>query len=198
MLPVSHTLRSLASMPHIFLGGQPGERAGEGLLLSRRLGVQALPRIEVHSSAFQPGEPIPARYTVDGEGVSPPLGWGDVPAGTRSVVLACEDPDAPTPHPFVHWLLYNLSPRIEGVPEQLLGEAPVALNGGAVGKSSMWRAAWAPCMPPRGDTPHHYHFQLFALDRILDLGPRAGRQALFEAMRGRVVGFGELVGTYQR
>ena len=195
---VPHTLRAIASMPRIVLGGTPGERAGDALLCSRKLGAIGLPRIQLTSPAFQDGEPIPARYSADADGFSPPLRWSGAPASARSLALVVEDPDAPTPQPFVHWLVYNLSPRIEGVPEHLVGEAPVALNGGAIGKSSLLRAAWAPCAPPRGDLPHHYHFQLFALDRILDLGPRAGRSALVEAIRGRAIGFGELVGTYQR
>lgn len=198
MLSVTHTLKSLAAMPHIVLGGTPGERAGVELLLSRRIAAEGLPHIPVTSPAFHAGEPIPARYTSDGEGLSPPIRWRATPAGTRALALVCEDPDAPTPQPFVHLLAYNLSPQLEGLPEGLVGESPVALNGGAMGRNSMFRVGWAPCMPPRGDAPHHYHFQLFALDRVLDLGPRAGRSALLEAIRLRVVGFGELLGTYQR
>jgi len=198
MHSISHTLKSLAAMPHLVLGGHPRERAGDGLLVSHDVQLIGEHPISVVSPAFGMGEPIPARYTADGEGLSPPLRWSRPPEGTRSLVLFCEDPDAPTPQPFLHWLAYDISPNIDGLPEGLTGDSPAVLNGGQVGRNSMLRAAWAGCAPPRGDSPHHYHFQLFALDRILLLGPHAGRGAVLHAMKHRALGFGELVGTYQR
>lgn len=198
---LSHTLRSIASMPTILLGGQPMERAGEARLASRILAATGLPRIGLRSPSFPGSGPIPARFTAEGEGRAPGVTWSGVPATARSLSLLVEDPDAPTPKPFVHWLIYNLPAGLGGIPEGLDGldgDAPEVLQGAGLGKSSMMRRAWAPCAPPEADAAHRYVFQLFALDRVLRLSGGVGRTALIEAMRGHLVGYGELFGTFAR
>ena len=114
-----------------------------------------------------------------------------MPSDTRSLVLIAEDPDAPTPNPYLHWLLYGIN--------RASTSTQTALSQGAnVGRNSGLRPTWTPCAPPKGDTPHRYFFQLFALDQELKQPPGAGRSALLEAMRGHIVECATLTGTYQR
>jgi Raf kinase inhibitor-like YbhB/YbcL family protein len=153
----------------------------------------------VRSDAFQNMASIPSKYSADERAISPPLSWSTTPVGTKSLALVVEDPDAPTPNPFVHWLLYNVPADLRGLPEDVgHEEVLVAIHGAMQGRNSTLKIGWTGMAPPKGDTPHHYHFQLFALDRILDLKPGAGRTGLFEAMAEHVIARGDLVGTYQR
>ena len=191
-MDLQHTMRCLLrGLPHLIVGGVPSERAGDERLAATRLGARPEGQLTLGSSAFLDGGPIPALYTADGEGAPPPLRFGGAPAGTASLALIVEDPDAPTPNPFVHWLLYGIPPGAR-TPEEALA------SGAHQGRNSMLRAAWAGCAPPRGDTPHRYHFQLFALDRAGRLEPSAGRTALLEQLRGHVLASVRLIGTYAR
>ena len=194
-MDLGHTFRALVSgVPHLLLGGRSPVRAGNERLASVRLGVrEGLPYIPLDSVAFNQGGSIPVRYTADGEELTPPLQWQDVPKGTRSLVLLVEDPDAPTPQPFVHWIAL-MSPDVRTLGFMLRPGTSTVESG----RNSLLRTGWVGCAPPRGDQAHHYHFQIFALDRELRLGSHPGRSALLRRMRGHVVGFGELVGTYSR
>jgi Raf kinase inhibitor-like YbhB/YbcL family protein len=151
--------------------------------------------ITLSSSAFQEGQPIPARFTADGEDVSPPLWWSGLPQGTRSLALVCEDPDAPR-GTWTHWVLYNLPPAKqalgEGVPDR--GTLP---DGSMQGTNDFKRPGYGGPSPPPGN-PHRYYFKLFALDTTLNLQPGATRQQLLDAVQGHVLGEGQLMGTYGR
>lgn len=173
----------------MLLGGVPVERAGTSRLAHRRLGIAAS-GIRLLSD-FAEGERIPLVHSADGGSFAPPLSWTDVPKEARSLALLVEDPDAPTPNPFVHWLVHGIAPAAGSVAAALTAGAPV-------GRNSLMRAGWAGCAPPKGDRPHRYVFQLFALDAEPNLRSGAGRSALIEAIRGRVVGLGLLTGTYAR
>jgi Raf kinase inhibitor-like YbhB/YbcL family protein len=144
---------------------------------------------ELTSSAFDEGEPIPRKYSCEGENTSPPLSWGSLPEGTRSLALIVHDPDAPIGD-FTHWLGWNVDPGGGGLEEG--GHAPVE---GANGFGE--NGYGGPCPPP-GHGPHRYVHELFALDAELDLGEGASREQLEDAIEGRVLGGAELVGTYQR
>jgi Raf kinase inhibitor-like YbhB/YbcL family protein len=157
--------------------------------------VQTSVSIALTSTAFQEGQPIPARHTGDGADVSPPLAWGDVPGGTRSLALVCEDPDAPR-GTWTHWVLFNLPPATrdleEGVPKQ------ATLPSGAVqGSNDFGRTGYGGPAPPPGK-PHRYFFKLHALDMTLSLQPGASRAQLLAALGGHVLGEGQLMGTYAR
>ncbi|HWE23338.1 MAG TPA: YbhB/YbcL family Raf kinase inhibitor-like protein [Myxococcales bacterium] len=178
-------------MPRLLVGGIPKERAGEARLAYRRLGIEPSGEIHLTSDAFGHGEPIPTRYTADGRSDEPTLRWNGVPAQAQSLALVAEDPDAPTPQPFVHWLLY-------GIPAQATSTDEAHALGAKLGKNSMWKPAWAGCAPPKGDLAHRYFFQLFVLDRYLELPPRVGRSALLFAMGGHLLGCAILIGTYKR
>lgn len=156
---------------------------------------------KLRSTAFESGEAIPQRYTCDGPGVSPALSWTTPPEGTRSLALVADDPDAPGPQPFVHWLLFNLPPDQSNLPEDLDPGAQLATDGGpqpVFGTNGFGDAAYGTPCPPTGDDPHGYSFRLYALDATLDLGEGVSKEQLTEAMDGHVLAEADLLGTYQR
>lgn len=149
------------------------------------------------STAFIDGAALPARFTADGAGLSPPLAWGDLPPGTVSVVVLVEDAGSPTPQPLVHLIAWNLPPDPGGIGEGAASE-PDFDTGPSLGRNSFLHAGWLPPDPPSGHGPHAYVFQAYALRDPLDLAEKPGRSALLKAMEGRVLGKGVLVGTYAR
>jgi Raf kinase inhibitor-like YbhB/YbcL family protein len=140
------------------------------------------------SPKLNPDGSIPKDYTCDGKGASLPLAWTEPPAGTRSLALVVDDPDAPKP-PFVHWLVYDIPARARGVDE---GKTP---DGARQGTNSASRAAWAPPCPPNGT--HHYVFTLYALDATID-AKSADEPALLRAMKGHVLGEAKMTATYAK
>jgi Raf kinase inhibitor-like YbhB/YbcL family protein len=169
------------------LEGQPTDSATD-------LGQDAV-SFALTSAGFDDGGEIPEIYTCDGEDVSPPLAWNGVPAGTESLALIVDDPDAPDPTAperiWVHWLLYDIPPTATELPE-----AVAQLPSGTLEGTNDWGAPGyrGPC-PPTGR--HRYFFRLYALESALgDLGfPE--KNPLVEAMGGLVIGRGELMGTYE-
>ena len=141
------------------------------------------------SDAFGQGEEIPRRHACDGEDVSPALSWRDPPAGTRSLALIVEDPDAPR-GTFTHWLAWKIEPVAGG-----LGEDESAA---AAGRNDFGIGGWSGPCPPPGHGPHRYFFRLHALDARLEVGFRAGRRELDRALAGHVLGAAELMGIYER
>jgi Raf kinase inhibitor-like YbhB/YbcL family protein len=148
--------------------------------------------IQVVCSVFAPGEAIPQRFTCDGENLSPPLWWRNLPAQTRSVALICFDPDAPR-GVFTHWLIYNLLSDVYSLPMGL----PVTPQGAAQGTNDFGKVGYAGPCPPSGAT-HHYYFKLYALDIVLNLRPGADRATLVAAMEGHILATGQVIGTYAR
>lgn len=149
--------------------------------------------IQVLSKAFVNGSAIPARFTCDGPNVSPDLAWANVPAGARSLVLICDDPDAPV-GTWVHWVLYDLPASEKGLPEGIQAAAP---SGARHGQNSWNREGYGGPCPPQGK-PHRYFFRLYALDAPLGLSAGATKAQILEAMKGHVLAQGELMGTYAR
>ncbi len=150
--------------------------------------------LQLTSSAFSHSESIPARYTCEGEDLSPPLAWSGAPAGTQSFALIMDDPDAPG-GTFVHWVVYNLPANVTSLPEGIRSDA--SLPQGAVHGQNSWgrRDYGGPC-PPSGT--HRYFFTLYALDRQLSLAPGATKEALLQAMEGHILAQAQLMGTYQK
>lgn len=159
--------------------------------------------MKLTSSAFQNGQPIPKKYTGEGEDVSPPLAWGDPPKGTQEFALVGDDPDAPSAQPWVHWVIYGIGPDARTLQEGVKSNAPELKEPVAArqGKNSFPQGAttgYRGPMPPPGHGTHHYHFKLYALDKRLDLAPGSAKEQLLDAMKGHVLAEGELVGTYER
>jgi Raf kinase inhibitor-like YbhB/YbcL family protein len=148
------------------------------------------------SAAFAQHAAIPTKYTCEGADVSPPLAWTNLPQGTKSLTLIVDDPDAPDPAApkmtWVHWVLYNLPPNVDGLPEG----AKVLPAGTQQGLNDWRRTGYGGPCPPIGR--HRYFYKLYALDTLLpDLG-RPTKAALENAMKGHILGRAELVGTYQK
>ena len=150
------------------------------------------------SDAFSPGGEIPSEYTCEGTDISPPLSWSEVEAGTKSLVLIIDDPDAPDPAApkitWVHWVLYNIPPTATGL---AAGASRESLPRGTREGLNDWKRTGygGPC-PPVGR--HRYFHKLFALDvELPDLG-HPTKVELMKAMEGRVIASPELVGTYKK
>jgi Raf kinase inhibitor-like YbhB/YbcL family protein len=151
--------------------------------------------MKLFTSAFADGDLIAPKYTCDGEDVSPPLEWMDVPEGTKSLALIVDDPDAPS-GTFVHWLLYGIPASEHGLTEGV-GIDTASAGGGRHGKNGFGRIGYGGPCPPSGI--HRYYFRLYALDTDLSkLGPGASRRELESSMEGHVVGQAELMGRYER
>jgi Raf kinase inhibitor-like YbhB/YbcL family protein len=144
---------------------------------------------ELTSSAFDEGQQVPRKFSCEGDNASPPLSWGSLPEGTRSLALIVHDPDAPSGD-FPHWVAWNIDPDSGGLEEG--AHAPVEGTNG-FGENGYD----GPCPPP-GHGTHRYVHELFALDTELDLEEDASREQLEDAMDGHVLGGAELVGTYER
>jgi Raf kinase inhibitor-like YbhB/YbcL family protein len=150
------------------------------------------------STAFSEGGTIPLRYTCDGDDVSPPLAWSDLPEGTASLVLVVDDPDAPDPKAprmiWVHWLIYNLSTRLTELPEAV--DEETLPNHTGQGLNDWKRTGYGGPCPPVGR--HRYFHKLYALDVTLpDLGTPT-KAKLEGAMQGHILGKAVLMGTYER
>ena len=145
--------------------------------------------IDVSSTAFESGGPIPAKYTCDGWGISPPLSWSALPDTTRTVAILVDDPDS-ADHPFLHWLVTDLPPGLAKLEEG--GALPRDSN---VAESDAGTASYyGPC--PRGGK-HHYRFHVYALDTEIGRRPDS-REDFLQAIEGHVLDEGELIGVYER
>jgi len=174
--------------------------AGEDQLLALQREVTPARPLVLHSEAFPLGGVIPTRHVGPGAGdnVSPPLEWSGVPPQTRDLVLVCEDPDAPALHPFIHWMM-KIPPTATRLPEGLPHTAALAsFPGLEQGPNSAHLRGWFGPLPPPGHGPHHYYFQLFALDQPITLPESADRSALLAAMTGHVIAEGHHVGVFER
>jgi Raf kinase inhibitor-like YbhB/YbcL family protein len=154
--------------------------------------------LSLTSADFAAGGSIPAIHTCDGSDSSPALSWSGLPAGTRSLVLIVDDPDAPDPAApkttWVHWVLYNIPPEATGLPAAVRASNLPA--GTRTGLNDWKKNGYGGPCPPVGR--HRYFHKLYALDVVLpDLGHPSKTQ-LEKAMRNHVLAQSELVGTYQK
>jgi hypothetical protein len=155
--------------------------------------------LEIHSTVFAPGQPIPEKYSQDGENISPPLQWSGIPSATRELVLLVVDPDAPKPNPFIHWVLYKIPPSVMALPEAVPTENILKVPAGAMqGQNSAGKIGYVGPAPPLGHGTHHYHFKLLALDTTLSVVPALDKGALHALLVGHILEQAELVGTYER
>jgi Raf kinase inhibitor-like YbhB/YbcL family protein len=165
------------------------------------LRIAAKAPLVVSSTAFRQGEVIPVLYSSYDQNASPPLGWTEGPHGTQSYAILTEDPDASTtPLPVVHWVVWNIPASVTALREGLESldrlKDPMGLRQGP--NTASGNVGYKGPRPPEGDPPHHYHFEVFALDKMLDLHAGANREDLVQAMSGHVLAKGELIGLFKR
>jgi Raf kinase inhibitor-like YbhB/YbcL family protein len=164
--------------------------------------------IALQSPAFSDGEMIPRTSTCDGADRSPALEWSGVPDSARSLVLICDDPDAPM-GTFSHWVLFNVPPPVKGLPEGIAATevitVPSTESAGSAGTdpprarqgtNDFGKIGYGGPCPPYGT--HRYFFRLYALDTGLDLTSSARRADLLKAIQGHVLAEGRLLGRYAR
>jgi Raf kinase inhibitor-like YbhB/YbcL family protein len=150
--------------------------------------------MQITSSAFKDGQPIPRQYTCDGVNISPPLEWNGTPKSARTIAIIADDPDAPA-GTWVHWVVYNLPADNIGLVENL----PPTENlqaGGFQGKNDFQKIGYGGPCPPSGT--HRYFFKVYALDSELPLKGAATKADLEPAMQGHIVAQAQLMGTYGR
>ena len=151
--------------------------------------------LELKSPAFKNGEFIPAKYTCKGKGVSPPLEWGDIPEGTKTLALISDDPDAPM-GTWVHWVLYDMPGDKKSLPEAVKKD-DILDDGSKQGMTDFGRPGYGgPCPPP--GAAHRYFFRLYALDSKLDLKPKLTKKKLLDAIEGHIIEKSELMGKFKR
>ena len=163
---------------------------------------QSTAKVAVTSTAFTQGQPIPKKYTAYGDDVSPPLSWSGLPEGSKELALICDDPDAPDPanprpEPWVHWVAYKIPADLKGLPEGITQQPRPREPAGIVQGNNSWpEVGYRGPEPPIGK--HRYYFKLYALDSELELEPGLEKESLLRALEGHILGYGELMGTYQR
>lgn len=151
--------------------------------------------LEIESPSFGEGDTIPVRYTCDGSDRSPPLMISGVPDGAKSLVLFCDDPDAPV-GVWDHWVLFNLPVDTKELPEGLFNREKLP-NGAIQGRNSWDKVGYnGPC-PPQGSS-HRYFFKVYAISTTLNLTSTATKKDVEAAMKGHVLAEAHLMGRYSR
>lgn len=143
------------------------------------------------SPAFANNGDIPAKFTCDGDMVSPPLSINWIPQNAESLVLIVDDPDAPS-GTFIHWITWNIVPTLKEIKEN------ATPDGAMQGVNSAGGNGYAAPCPPKGDKPHRYFFKIYALDTMLDLPSVATINDLAQAMEKHVLDKAEMIGKYKR
>jgi len=152
-------------------------------------------KIQLASTAFADGQPMPVKYTADSLDISPPLAWTNGPAGTKSFALIVDAPDAPSGD-WTHWVIFDLPLTTTRLAE----DQPKLVqfkNSAKQGLNDFKKTGYNGPAPPPGKA-HRYNFKLYALDKVTGLAPDATKADLLKAMDGHVLGEGQLMGTYQR
>lgn len=146
--------------------------------------------MQIATDAIKADGQLWEQYTCDGDNMSPPLTFSEIPKNAQSLVLIMEDPDAPSGL-FTHWLLYDMSPATLQIPEN---EMPLT---GMAGTNDFGNLGYGGPCPPKGR--HHYIFRLYAMDSTLDIPEGANRDALLDAMDDHVIiDMAEITATYEK
>jgi Raf kinase inhibitor-like YbhB/YbcL family protein len=147
------------------------------------------------SPAFNSEGDIPARFTCEGNDISPELSWSGAPQGTKSFALIVHDPDAPRSGGWTHWVVFNIPANVSHIPENSPKGRQLP-GGGAQGRNDGGKHGYMGPCPPSGT--HRYYFRLYALDTTINLSEQAGKSDLEKAMQGHIVGQAELMGRYKK
>ena len=165
------------------------------------LNGQATTTFIVESPTMRTGAMMPRDYAPDGPNRSPPLTWRGLPEGTRRLAVICQDHGAGSPPPWVHWIIYNIPGSADGLPEGIPFDPsepmPAEIAGATQGNNGWGLPMYRGPAPP-GQSLHHYHFAVFALDAELDLPPGLTRDELLEAIEGHVIRQGDMVPVFRR
>jgi len=154
--------------------------------------IESMGNLVIKSSAFKNNDFIPARHTCDGDNVNPFIEILNAPAGTKSIALIMDDPDATGGVTWDHWILWNMEPKTHYIPED-------SIPGNAIlGTTSFGKTGYGGPCPPKGSKPHRYMFKVYALDSVLALNEGASKSELLKAMEGHVLDDGLLIGLYGR
>jgi len=145
--------------------------------------------MKIFSTAFNHNGNIPAKYTCDGENISPPLEISSVPPMAKSIVLIVDDPDAQA-GTWVHWVLFNIPPKTAQIAENSMPE------GATEGTTSFGKPGWGGPCPPSG--AHHYQFKIYALDTVLQIPASSTKADLEKEMANHILDHGQTIGLYQR
>ena len=145
--------------------------------------------MEITSPAFEHNQNIPPKYTCDGENISPPLNFSDIPEKAQSLVLISDDPDAPA-GTWIHWLIWNIDPNTNQIAENSVPQ------GSIEGTTSFGQTGYGGPCPPSGQ--HRYFFKLYALDTKIELNPEAKKEDLEKAISNHILDQTEIIGLYQR
>jgi Raf kinase inhibitor-like YbhB/YbcL family protein len=190
---------AVPSPPAIAMVKQTAKGSGVPLAIQRPE-TKCAGRLTVSSAAFKPGAAIPATFSDYEQNNSFSLSWSGAPTETKSYVLIMEDPDSKKPpQPVIHWVAWNIPGQTTGLREGLQKQDRLEdPTGMRQGPSTSGQIGYRGPRPPAGDPPHHYHLQVFAIDRQLDLPPGADRDEVLSAAKGHVLASGELVGTFKR
>jgi Raf kinase inhibitor-like YbhB/YbcL family protein len=179
--------------------GPMKEQANKGngvALANKRPETQASGALSVSSPSFKSDAMMDQKYSEYADGVSPALTWKAVP-NAKSYAIVMEDPDAKPVTPFVHWLAWNIPASVTSLPEGLQEQPRLTDPDGVLqGRNTRGSMGYYGPKPPVGDPAHHYHFQMYALDTVLDVPFGSDRDTLLKAMQGHVIGKGEVVGKY--
>ncbi len=147
-----------------------------------------IPKLKVTSAAFTNNGTVPVKYSCEGEEASPSLLITDIPSGTKSLAIILHDPDAPGKGGFTHWVVWNIDPGDNNIPENF--------KGAQQGLNSAGRSGYMGMCPPSGT--HHYHFMVYALDKMLDIDKKTDKASLEKSMKGHILAEGDLVGLYSK
>lgn len=152
--------------------------------------------MKITSPAFKHEEFIPKKYTCEGDDISPALVFENVPKEAKSLVLICDDPDAPIETPWVHWVLFNLPATLKGLDENV---SIASIPGAIEAMTNFNKARWGGPCPPTGHIIHRYYFKLYALDAKLEgLDSSATKFDVLNKITGHEIAQAELVGKFQR
>jgi Raf kinase inhibitor-like YbhB/YbcL family protein len=158
--------------------------------------------LQLISSAFPAGQPIPSKYAGEGADVSPPLAWTGLPEGTKELVLICDDPDSPTTEPWVHWVIYKIPATTRRLPEGIPRRARLREPAGVLQGKNSWpngdMIGYRGPFPPQHHGVHHYYFRLYAVEAHMVAEPGLDRRAIMSEISQHILDESVLVGTYER
>jgi Raf kinase inhibitor-like YbhB/YbcL family protein len=181
---------------HHEAGSKTPEHSGKAITILK-VGAYEHLGMAVSSDAIGENGKLDPTCSAAQDNRSPPLAWSGL-AEAETYALVVEDPDAPRETPFIHWMLWNIPGRLVELPAGVpIGKLQGELAGAVQGKNDAGQHGWYGMAPPPGGGEHRYYFQLFALNRSLDLGPDASLQALVNELKSATLGKGEVIGTFE-